>query len=223
MTSSSAHAQTGAPSPDITYPLPHTKRVVFLKAHITRANISVGDFTYYDSPSHPERFQDDNVLHHYETQGDRLVIGKFCALAHGVTFVMNGANHRMDGISTFPFPIFGHKWAEYTDLLSDLPSRGDTRIGNDVWLGMDALVMPGVSIGDGAIIAARAVVSADVPPYTVVAGNPARVVRERFAHEDAQRLLKAAWWDWPVDTISAHIRTLMSGDIEAIESIRARL
>jgi len=212
-----------APDPGCAYPLSHAKRVVFLKPHITRPNISVGDFTYYDSPCHPERFQDDNVLHHYEAQGDRLIIGKYCAIAHGVTFIMNGANHRMDGVSTYPFPIFGHDWGEHMDLLSNLPSRGDTQVGNDVWIGMDAMVMPGVTIGNGAIIAARAVVAADVPPYSVVAGNPAQVVRERFKPKDVERLLKAAWWHWSAETVSAHVRALMSGDVETIVHVSKSL
>jgi len=216
---STSHASLRAPNPDTAYPLPHAKRVVFLKPHITRPNISVGDFTYYDSPTDPERFQDDNVLYHYPGQGDRLIIGKYCALASGVTFIMNGANHRMDGVSTFPFPIFGEAWGAHMDLLSDLPSRGDTHVGSDVWLGLDALVMPGVTIGDGAIIASRAVITTDVPPYAVVAGNPARVVQERFNAEDVQRLLKAAWWDWPVETIAPHVRALMSGNVDTIANI----
>jgi len=220
---SSSHTPLRAPNPDTPYPLSHTKRVVFLKPHITRPNISVGDFTYYDSPTDPEHFQDDNVLYHYEAQGDRLIIGKFCALAHGATFIMNGANHRMDGPSTYPFPIFGEAWGAHMDLLSDLPSRGDTNVGNDVWLGRDALVMPGVTIGDGAIVASRAVITTDVPPYAVVAGNPARVVQERFNGEDVQRLLKAAWWDWPVETINKHVRALMSGDVDTIVHVSKSL
>ena len=220
---SSSHTPLRAPNPDTPYPLSHTKRVVFLKPHITRPNISVGDFTYYDSPTDPEHFQDDNVLYHYEAQGDRLIIGKFCALAHGATFIMNGANHRMDGPSTYPFPIFGEAWGAHMDLLSDLPSRGDTNVGNDVWLGRDALVMPGVTIGDGAIVASRAVITTDVPPYAVVAGNPARVVQERLNGEDVQRLLKAAWWDWPVETINKHVRVLMSGDVEPIVHVSKSL
>jgi len=216
-------AQSHAPNPHTAYPLPHAKRVVFLKPHITRSNILVGDYTYYDSPTHPETFQDDNVLYHYEAQGDRLVIGKYCALAHGVTFIMNGANHRMDGITTYPFPIFGADWAQHMDLLSNLPSRGDTRVGHDVWMGMETLVMPGVTIGDGAIIAARTVVSSDVPPYTVFAGNPGRVVRNRFNAKDTARLQAVAWWDWPRDMVCTHVPTLMSGDIDAIEAIATRL
>jgi len=208
-----------APDPHTPYPLPNAERVVFLKPHITRPNILVGDFTYYDSPLHPECFQDDNVLYHYASQSDRLIIGKYCALAHGVTFIMNGAQHRMDGVSTYPFPIFGGDWGKHMDQLVGLPSRGDTVVGNDVWMGMDAMVLPGVTIHDGAIISARAVVSADVPPYTVVAGNPARVVRDRFSPNDVQRLLTAAWWDWPVEFVSANISVLMSGDVNAISKI----
>ncbi|HEY9079205.1 CatB-related O-acetyltransferase [Magnetovibrio sp.] len=223
MPSSSTSAPLRAPDPDTPYPLPNAKRVVFLKPHITRPNISVGDFTYYDSPIHPEHFQDDNVLYHYEAQGDRLIIGKYCALAHGVTFIMNGANHRMDGVSTYPFPIFGASWGEHMDLLGDLPSRGDTRVGNDVWLGMEAMVMPGVTIGDGAIVAARAVVTSDVAPYTIVAGNPAQVVRERVSPADAQRLVETAWWDWPTEIVNTHIRTLMTGDADKIIGVFNKL
>ncbi|MFC1672945.1 CatB-related O-acetyltransferase [Pseudomonadota bacterium] len=212
-----------APDPRSPYPLPHAKRVVFISPHVTRANISVGDYSYYDSPDHPERFQDDNVLHHYEHTGDRLIIGKYCALAHGVRFVMNGANHRIDGVSTYPFPIFGEGWGQHMDLLSDLPSRGDTVVGNDAWIGMEAMLMPGVTIGDGAIIGARAVVSRDVPPYSVVAGNPARVVRERFNRDEAARLVAVAWWDWPTEVVSEHVRTLMAGNVDEIEQIAERL
>lgn len=208
----------GAPDPNTAHPLPHAQRVVFLKNHITRANIHVGDYSYYDSPEHPERFQDDNVLYHNESQGDCLRIGKYCAIAHGVKFIMNGANHRMDGITTFPFPIFGEGWKHHMDLLSDLPSRGDTVIGNDVWLGMESLIMPGVRIADGAIIAARSVVTHDVAPYCVVAGHPARVVRKRFTADVVLRLCKIAWWDWPPEIVSQHIPALMSGRIDDIES-----
>lgn len=211
------------PDPNTPCPLPHAERVVFLKPHITRANITVGDFSYYDSPNAPERFEDTNVLYHYEAMGDRLIIGKYCALAHGTTFIMNGANHRLDGISTYPFPIFGDDWEQHMDLLMGLPSRGDTVVGNDVWLGMGALVMPGVSIGDGAIIAARAVVSTDVPPYSVIAGNPAKVVKTRFTPDEIERLIRIAWWDWSQDAITQHLATIISGDVNEIETIASNL
>jgi virginiamycin A acetyltransferase len=151
---------------------------------------------------------------------ERLVIGRYCVLATGIRFLMAGSNHPTAGVSTFPFAIFGGIWAEQTlDIVMTVPSRGDTIVGNDVWIGYDAMVMPGVRIGDGAIVAAGAVVTKDVPPYGIVAGNPARLVRTRFDAAEVERLLRAAWWDWPVALVTEHARTIMGGspaDVEAI-------
>ncbi|KZM72906.1 CatB-related O-acetyltransferase [Nocardia terpenica] len=191
-------------------------RVVLLKPLVTSPLIEVGEFSYYDDPDDPTAFETRNVLYHYGPE--KLIIGKFCALATGVKFIMNGANHRMDGPSTFPFPSMGGSWSDHVDLLVDLPNRGDTVVGNDVWLGHGATVLPGVRIGHGAIVAAGAVVTGDVPDYAIVGGNPARLIRTRFGDNDIARLLTVAWWDWPLDHITAHIRTIMSGTITDLEA-----
>jgi virginiamycin A acetyltransferase len=191
-------------------------QVCYLKNVIDAPNIVIGDYTYYDDPDGPEAFQ-RNVLYHFPFIGDTLRIGKFCALARGVKFIMNGANHQMDGISTYPFFIFGNGWDSARPAPGELPYKGDTVIGNDVWIGYDVLVMPGVTIGDGAIVAARSVVTADVPPYTIVGGNPARPVRERFDADTAARLVALAWWDRPVGWITAHLALIRAGDVAALE------
>jgi virginiamycin A acetyltransferase len=205
------------PSPDTPYPLPGFPQVCFLKNIITRPNIEIGDFTYYDDPDGVANFE-NNVLYHFPFIGDRLIIGKFCAIARGVKFIMNGANHQMDGFSTFPFFIFGNGWEVARPAEDELPYKGDTVIGNDVWIGYDALIMPGVTIGDGAIIAARSVVTADVPPYAIVGGNPARVIRQRFDADTVQRLLAIGWWNRPVDWIGQNLNQIRGADIEALES-----
>lgn len=210
--------QANAPSPNSRHPLGHTDRVVFLKTVVSGDHISVGDYSYYDDPVAPEKFQENNVLYHFDFVGDRLDIGKFCALASGTTFIMNGANHRLDGPSTFPFPIFGGAWADHMDLLADLPLKGDTTVGHDVWFGFQSTIMPGVTIGHGAIVAAKAVVTKDVPPFAMVAGNPARVVGMRFDDDTVDRLLRVAWWDWPIEKITANVRAIMAGDVAALEA-----
>jgi virginiamycin A acetyltransferase len=205
------------PSPDTTHPMPGFPQICFLKNVITRPNIEAGNFTYYDDPDGIDHFE-KNVLYHFPFIGDRLIIGKFCAIARGVKFIMHGANHQMNGISTFPFFIFGNGWESARPADGELPYKGDTIIGNDVWIGYDALIMPGVTIGDGAIIAARSVVTADVPPYAIVGGNPAGLVRQRFDAEGVRRLLAIAWWDRPVAWISQHLDQIRGGDIDALET-----
>ena len=154
---------------------------------------------------------------------EHLVIGRYCAIAAGVRFVMPGANHAELGPSTFPFGIFGEPWAATTmELVMSAPSRGDTVVGNDVWLGYQALVLPGVTIGDGAIVAAASVVAADVPPYAIVAGNPARVIRRRYDEDDVECLLRAAWWDWPPALVTEHAATIMAGTPRELETIADR-
>ena len=165
--------------PTVIHPMPEQPRVVLLKPLVTSPLIEVGEYSYYDDPDEPTAFETRNVLYHYGPE--KLVIGKFCALGEGVRFIMNGANHRMDGPSTFPFPIMGASWAEHFDLITGLPGRGDTVIGNDVWFGYRATVMPGVRIGHGAIVASGAVVVDDVPDYGIVGGNPAELIRSRFS------------------------------------------
>ena len=201
------------PDPADPHPLPGFPRVGFLKNFITRPTIVVGDYTYYDDPGGPEHFEDRNVLYHYDFIGDRLVIGRFCAIACGVRFVMNGGNHATSGFSTYPFVIFGRGWERVTP---DFPNRGDTVVGNDVWIGHDATIMPGVTIGDGAIIAAKAVVSADVRPYAVVAGNPAREIRRRFDDEAVAELLRLRWWDWPVEHLTRHLEAISGADLATL-------
>lgn len=208
------------PNPDIKHPMPMHPRVGFLKPLLEgRANIEVGEFTYYDDPNGPEHFAERCVLYHYDFVGDRLVIGRFCALAEGVVFVMNGANHAMSGFSTFPFNIFGHGWEQGFDVTTwEAENRGDTIVGHDVWIGMGATVMPGVTIGHGAIVAARSVVTHDVPPYAIVGGNPARTMRMRFDERTVERLLAVAWWDWPVDRIGRNLDAIRGADIARLES-----
>src|SRR5882757_2252109 len=192
-----------APDSGVVRPMAGVERVVLLKPLITSALVEVGEFSYYDDPVDPEAFEAKNVLYHYGPE--RLVIGKYCALGEGTTFVMNGANHRMDGPSTFPFPIMGGAWANHVDLIAGLPGRGDTMVGNDVWFGYGATVMPGVTIGDGAIVAARSVVVEDVPAYGIVGGNPAKLIRKRFGEEEIARLSAVAWWDWPMEKVTANV------------------
>jgi virginiamycin A acetyltransferase len=201
--------------PTVLHPMPEQPRVVLLKPLVKSPLIEVGEFSYYDDPDDATAFETRNVLYHYGPE--KLVIGKFCALGEGVRFIMNGANHRMDGASTFPFPIMGGSWAEHFDLITGLPGRGDTVVGNDVWFGYRAMVMPGVRIGHGAVIASGSVVVDDVPDYGVVGGNPGRVIRRRYSDADVERLLQVAWWDWPLEHITAHVRDIMSGSIDDLE------
>ncbi|MEH1129878.1 CatB-related O-acetyltransferase [Micromonospora sp. CPCC 206061] len=202
------------------HPLPAFDRVVFLKPLISSPKIVVGEYTYYDDPDGATGFADRNVLYSYGPE--RLIIGKYCAIATGTRFLMAGAEHPTMGVSTFPFTMFGGEWAEKTlDIVTAMPSRGDTVVGNDVWFGYQATVMPGVRIGDGAIIATGAVVTADVPPYTIVGGNPARPIRQRFDDADIELLRRAAWWDWPAEIVTAHARTIMAGTPADIARIAA--
>lgn len=204
------------PDLDALHPMPGHERVTFIRNLDLPENVEVGAYSYYDDPAGPQAFL-DAILYHFPFIGDRLVIGKFCALAAGKRFLMNGGNHRLDGLSTYPFPIFGGHWIGRFEGELNFPNRGDTRIGNDVWLGYRSTVMPGVSIGDGAVVAAHAVVAADVPPYAIVAGNPAKVVRRRFSDEVAARLQAVAWWDWPIERITADLPLISGGDIAALE------
>lgn len=209
------------PDPNDPHPIAAHPRVCFLKPVITRPNIEIGDYTYYDDPDAPERFEDRNVLHHYDFMGDRLVIGKFCAIATGARFIMNGANHALDGLSTFPFQIFGGGWeADFDPASLDAGHRGDTVIGNDVWIGTRAVILPGVTVGDGAIIAAHAVVSRDVPPYAVVAGNPAEIRKRRFDDETVAALLQIAWWNWPPEKTTRHVAAIQGADVQALRAAR---
>ncbi|MEV1024739.1 CatB-related O-acetyltransferase [Streptomyces sp. NPDC050264] len=208
------------PDPTALHPMPGQERVVLLKPLITSELIEVGEFTYYDDPDAPTEFETRNVLYHYGPE--KLRIGRFCAFGTGVRFIMNGANHRMDGASTFPFPIMGGSWADHFDLITGLPTRGDTTVGHDVWFGNGVTVMPGVTIGHGAIVATGSVVTEDIPPYAIVGGNPTRVIRTRHDAGTVARLLELAWWDWPLEHITEHVRLIMSGSVEELEGVAPR-
>lgn len=207
------------PNPNDLYPNPAVPSVCFIKNAITRPNILVGDYTYYDDVDGAERFE-EHVTHHYPFLGDRLVIGKFCAIAKGIEFVMNGANHRMCSVTTYPFNIMGGGWECATPALEELPLKGDTVVGNDVWIGQNVTVMPGVHIGDGAIIAANSVVAKDIPAYHIAGGNPCRIIRKRFDDALIDYLLELKWWDWPAEKIFRNLDLLCSGDLSRIRMIR---
>lgn len=211
---------TLGPDPRDPHPLAGFPQVCFIRNTVSNPNIIIGDYTYYDDPDGSEAFE-RNVLYHFPFIGDKLVIGKFCALARGVKFIMNGANHKMSGLSTYPFYIFGQGWESVTPDPADLPYKGDTVVGNDVWIGYDVLVMPGVTIGNGAIVSARSVVTADVPDYAIVGGNPARTIRSRFPPETIAALNRLAWWDWPVERITRHLPLIVAGDIDALAAAAA--
>lgn len=203
------------PSPFDKHPMVGFPQVCFIKNTVSNPNIVIGDYTYYDDPENSEHFE-RNVLYHFPFIGDRLVIGKFCALVRGVKFIMNGAHHKSAGISTYPFQIFGHGWERVMPRPQDLPYKGDTVVGNDVWIGYDSLIMPGVKIGNGAIIASRSVVVSDVPPYTVVVGNPAKLLKRRFPPDAVAALERIAWWDWPIEKVSKHLAVIVSADVAAL-------
>ena len=201
--------ETG-PDPTARLPIPGFDRVAFLKPLVDDPRIEIGDYTYYDDPSGPEAFM-KNVLYHYEHAGDRLRIGKFCAIATGVTFLMSGANHPMRGVSTYPFAVFQRGWRKGYEGELESGSRGDIVIGNDVWIGLKATILPGVTIGDGAIIGAHAVVSRDVRPYAIAAGNPAREVKRRFDDDTVEELLAIRWWDWDPAKITRNVQIIGDG------------
>jgi virginiamycin A acetyltransferase len=205
------------PDPNTVHPMEGFPQVCFIKNTVSNPNIIIGDYTYYDDLADSENFE-RNVLYHYPFMGDKLIIGRFCALATGVRFIMNGANHKFDGISTYPFSIFRNGWERVEPSPEVLPYKGDTVVGNDVWIGYESLVMPGVRIGDGAIIAAGSVVVSDVDPYTVVGGNPAGLIRRRFAQDVIDELLEIAWWDWSAEAVTANLEAIVSGDIEALRA-----
>lgn len=199
------------------FPLEGVNRLGFLKNFITNTNIQVGDFTYYDDPEGMEDFATKNVLYHFDFVGDKLIIGKFCQIATGVQFIMNGANHGLGGFTTYPFKVFGNEFS-HLPLLAQ--NKGDTVIGNDVWIGYDVTIMPGVKIGDGVIIASKSVVTKNVEPYTIVGGNPAGVIRKRFTPEVIDNLLQLQWWNWPVDKIVLYADILLANDIQKLKDIQ---
>lgn len=201
------------PSPETRYPIPEQTRLVYLKTIIKNPNIIVGDYTYYDDFDHPENFE-KNVLYHFDFIGDQLIIGKFCSIASDVKFIMNGGNHRTDWLTNYPFPVFGNGWE--SAMPDSWPFKGNTVIGNDVWIGYGATIMPGIQIGDGAIIATQSVVTRDVPPYTIVGGNPAQEIRKRFEESIIEELLNIRWWDWDIEKITRYLHVICGADIEAL-------
>ena len=190
-------------------------QICFIQNTVSNPNIIVGDYTYYDDPKDSEDFE-RNVLYHFPFIGDQLIIGKFCALARDIKFIMNGANHKLDGFSTYPFQIFGNGWEKVAPQAGDLPYKGDTVIGNDVWIGYEAVIMPGIRVGDGAIIAAKSVVVSDVSPYTIVGGNPSKYIRQRFDDKVIRSLLEIAWWNWDIEKITRNLEQIVAADIETL-------
>jgi virginiamycin A acetyltransferase len=199
------------PDKDTIYPLRDYKRLCFLKNIIKNPNIIVGDYTYYDDFEDVHNFE-KNVKYHFDFIGDKLIIGKFCMIASGATFVMNGGNHLTEAISAYPFAIFGEGWEGAMNGKA-YPTKGDTIIGNDVWIGYDATIMPGVRVGDGAVIAAKAIVTKDVAPYSIVAGNPAREIKKRFPDQRIKELLELRWWDWEIEKITENVAVLTGKDL----------
>lgn len=212
------------PNPNEIFPNEY-KTSCFIKNVVTAPNIQIGDYTYYDDAVDPTGFERNNVLFNYPEFGDRLIIGKFCSIASGTKFIMGPANHRISSVTTYPFHVFGGLWSEQTpDHISQLPFKGDTIIGNDVWFGRECVVMPGIKIGDGAIVAAYSVVTRDVEPYSVVGGNPARFLKKRFGDELIELLLRLKWWDLEPAALAKLLPLLCDPDLDkAAVQIKQRL
>lgn len=205
------------PNPNEVFPN-EFKTSCFIKNVITAPNIIVGDYTYYDDSVDPTGFEKNNVLFNYPEFGDQLIIGKFCSIASGTKFIMGPANHRISSVTTYPFQVFGGLWGERTPPhLSQLPHKGDTVIGNDVWIGRESVIMPGVKIGDGSIVAAYSVVVKDIPPYSVVGGNPARFIKRRFDDELIELLLKLKWWDFEGEALVKILPLLCDPDLKRVK------
>ena len=201
------------------YPRTGDTQTVYLKNVITDANIEVGDYTMYnDFVNDPRDFQKNNVLYHYPINRDRLIIGKFCSIACGAKFIFTSANHKLGSLSTYPFPLFFEEWdLDKSNVTDAWDNKGDIVIGNDVWIGYEAVIMQGVTIGDGATIGTRAVVTKDVPPYSIVGGVPAKPIRKRFSDEVIAQLLEIKWWDWPDEKTKENISAIQSGNIHDLK------
>lgn len=200
------------------YPRTNDNQTVYLKNIITNPNIIIGDYTIYsDFVSDPTRFETNNVLYQYPINHDRLLIGKFCSIACGAKFIFTSANHTLKSLSTYPFPLFFEEWGlDKREVASAWDNKGDIVIGNDVWIGYEAVVLSGVHIGDGAIIGARAVVTKDVPPYTIVGGVPATEIRKRFDEAAINKLLQVRWWNLPFETINDLLPSIMNGEVKEL-------
>ena len=202
------------------FPRTGDTQTIYLKPAITDPNIQVGAYTMYNDFVHdPRDFQRNNVLYHYPVNGDKLVIGKFCSIACGAKFLFTSANHTLRSLSTYPFPLFFEEWGlDKAHVAQAWDNKGDIVVGNDVWIGRESVILPGVHIGDGAIVAARAVVTGDVEPYTIVGGTPARVLRKRFSEDTISALLRLKWWDWPIEHIQRYIPEIQSGQVHPLLS-----
>lgn len=200
------------------YPRTGDKQTVYLKNVITDPSITVGDYTMYnDFVNDPVGFERNNVLYHYPINRDRLIIGKFCSIACGAKFLFNSANHTLSSLSTYPFPLFFEEWGlEKKNVAASWDNKGDIVIGNDVWIGYEAVIMAGVTIGDGAIIGARAVVTKDVPPYTVAGGIPAKPIKKRYPEETIAALSELKWWDWPEERIAQNLHAIQAGKLNEL-------
>ncbi len=203
------------------YPRKGDTQTVYLKNVVTRPGIQVGEYTMYnDFVNDPRDFEKNNVLYQYPVNHDRLLIGKFCSIACGAKFLFNSANHALGSLSTYPFPIFYDEWGlEGKNVADAWDNKGDITLGNDVWIGYEAVILAGVTIGDGAIIGARAVVTRDVPPYAIVGGVPARLIRRRFDDATIEALLDLRWWDWEPERIRQALPALQAGDIAALRKL----
>lgn len=204
------------------YPRTGDSQTIYLNNAVQNPNIKIGDYTmYHDFRNDPAQFEKNNVLYHYPVNHDRLIIGKFCSIACGAKFLFNSANHTLRSLSTYPFPLFFEEWELEKEKVSESwDNKGDIVIGNDVWIGFEAVILAGVTIGDGAIIGARAVVTHDVPPYTIAGGVPAKPIRKRFDDKVIADLLKIRWWDWPEEIIEENIRAIQSGCITQLNALK---
>ena len=206
------------PNSNKIYPRSNDYQIVYLKNVITKNNIKVGDYTIYnDFYDDPKNFEKNNVLYHYPINSDKLIIGKFCSIACRAKFLMTSGNHAMKSLSTYTFPVFNEEWDETLKPKEAWDNKGDIEIGNDVWIGYEAIIMSGVKIGNGAIIGTRAVVTKDVPPYTIVGGVPAKFIKKRYNDETISKLLIIKWWDWTYEKIQANIKYIQSGNIDKLK------
>ena len=207
---------------DKIYPRTSDKQTVYLENVVNNANIEIGDYTMYnDFVQDPIDFQKNNVLYHYPVNQDKLKIGKFCSIACGTKFLFTSANHTLKSLSTYPFPIFFEEWGlDGKDICDAWDNKGDIVIGNDVWIGYEAVILSGVTIGDGAVIGSRAVVTKDVEPYTIVGGVPAKAIRKRFDEQTIEKLEKIGWWNWSEEQIRQNIGAIQAGDVDALSKFK---
>ena len=207
---------------DKIYPRTSDKQTVYLKNVVNNANIEIGDYTMYnDFVQDPIDFQKNNVLYHYPVNQDKLKVGKFCSIACGAKFLFTSGNHTMKSLSTYPFPIFFEEWGlDGKDICDAWDNKGDIVIGNDVWIGYEAVILSGVTIGNGAVIGSRAVVTKDVEPYTIVGGVPAKPIRKRFDEQTIEKLEKIGWWDWSEEQIRQNIGAIQAGDVDALSKFK---